>query len=97
MQAVQRAALSGTCGRVTFAALPGAQDYARNHATSIAQAHTSAHPIHDTLTVHSVDGTATQIIDVTINGTNDGATISGTAAGAVTEDEIGRASCRESV
>src|SRR5438105_3356203 len=60
------------------------------------QAQTAASVLHDTLTVKSVDGTATQVIDVTINGTNDGATISGTAAGTVTEDgKIGRASRRE--
>ena len=32
------------------------------------------------------DGTDSKTIDVTINGSNDGATISGSAAGAVTED-----------
>ena len=42
--------------------------------------------MHDTLVVKSVDGTATQTIDVTITGTNDGATISGTATGTVNED-----------
>ncbi|MBR0871409.1 VCBS domain-containing protein, partial [Bradyrhizobium tropiciagri] len=42
--------------------------------------------VHDTLTVKSLDGTATQLIDVTINGTNDAATITGTASGSVTED-----------
>ena len=33
--------------------------------------------VHDTLVVKSVDGTATQTIDVTINGTNDAAIIAG--------------------
>src|SRR5207248_4674851 len=41
--------------------------------------------VHDTLTVTSTDGTATQVIDVTVNGSNDNATIAGTATGSVTE------------
>ena len=40
----------------------------------------------DTLTVQSVDGTDSEAITVTITGANDGATISGTATGSLTED-----------
>ena len=40
----------------------------------------------ETFTVKSVDGTASQDINVTITGVNDAATISGTATAAVTED-----------
>ncbi|MBU9699898.1 VCBS domain-containing protein, partial [Rhodobacteraceae bacterium HSP-20] len=40
-----------------------------------------------TLTVTSLDGTATQTITVTVNGVNDLATISGNDAGEVTEDD----------
>src|SRR5438045_1200415 len=40
---------------------------------------------HDARSVSSSDGTATQIIDVTVNGSNDNATIGGTATGAVTK------------
>ncbi|MBU9698033.1 VCBS domain-containing protein, partial [Rhodobacteraceae bacterium HSP-20] len=45
-----------------------------------------------TLTVTSLDGTATQTITVTVNGVNDLATISGNDAGEVTEDDTGAAS-----
>ncbi|MFN6538962.1 MAG: VCBS domain-containing protein [Nostoc sp. EkiNYC01] len=40
----------------------------------------------ETFTVASVDGTVTQDIVITINGVNDGATITGTATAVVTED-----------
>ncbi|MGQ7243341.1 VCBS domain-containing protein, partial [Salinicola sp. V024] len=41
--------------------------------------------VSDAFTVTSVDGTS-QVVTVTINGTNDAAVISGTASGSVTED-----------
>ena len=85
-QAVAPAALAGTYGSFTFNELTGAWDYTLNNAAANVQALTATAVVHDTLTVTSVDGTASQIIDVTINGTNDGATITGTATGAVTED-----------
>src|SRR6185312_12713660 len=47
---------------------------------------TAGQVVHDTLTVISADGTASQVIDVTITGSNDGASISGTATGSVKED-----------
>ncbi|MET0333078.1 MAG: VCBS domain-containing protein, partial [Rhizobacter sp.] len=50
------------------------------------QALTAGQVVHDTLTVTSTDGTATRLIDVTVNGANDTAVIGGTATGAVTED-----------
>ena len=40
----------------------------------------------DTLTVTSADGTASQVITVTIHGSNDGASISGDVAGSLSED-----------
>ena len=39
----------------------------------------------DSITVSSVDGTASQLITVTIHGSNDAAVISGTSSGSVTE------------
>ncbi len=39
----------------------------------------------ESITVRALDGT-TQVITITINGTNDGAVIGGTVTGAVTED-----------
>lgn len=49
------------------------------------QALTAGQVVHDTLTVSSADGTASQEIKVTITGSNDAASISGTATGFVTE------------
>ncbi|MFM5857669.1 VCBS domain-containing protein, partial [Aeromonas rivipollensis] len=40
----------------------------------------------ETFEVSSIDGTATETVTITITGTNDGATISGDAVGAVSED-----------
>src|SRR5437868_4165935 len=50
--------------------------------------------ITDSFTAVSSDGSASQLVTVTINGTNDVPVIGGVHTGAVTEDEIGRASCR---
>ena len=36
--------------------------------------------------VYSIDGSTSQIVEVVVNGTNDGASISGVASGSVTED-----------
>src|SRR5438105_15594422 len=72
--------ISGTYGSFTFNSATGAWGYTLNNGATNVQALTATSVVHDTLTVKSVDGTATQVIDVTINGTNDGATISGTAA-----------------
>src|SRR5439155_689557 len=88
-RAVAAAALPGTYGSFTFNSTTGAWGYTLNTGATDVQAPTAT-----SLALHapppiSVDGTATQVIDVTINGTNDGATISGTAAGTVTEDGNG--------
>ncbi len=42
--------------------------------------------VHDTLVVNTLDGSDTETINVTITGSADAATISGTTTGAVTED-----------
>ena len=80
------AGLTGTYGSFTFNELTGVWGYTLNNAASNVQALGATAVVHDTLVVKSVDGTATQTIDVTITGTNDGATISGTATGTVKED-----------
>src|SRR5436853_143465 len=60
--------------------------------------------INDSFTAVASDGTASQLVTVTITGTNDVPVIGGVSSGAVSEDdsipnlstsEIGRASCRE--
>ncbi|WP_315831151.1 VCBS domain-containing protein [Bradyrhizobium prioriisuperbiae] len=79
------ASLAGTYGTFTFDAMTGQWSYALSNATTNVQALTDGQVVHDTLTVKSADGTATQVIDVTITGTNDAASIAGTASGAVKE------------
>ena len=60
--------------------------YTLNNDAANVQALKAGQSVTDTLTVTSVDGTASETITVTINGTNDGATISGSKAGTVSED-----------
>ncbi len=82
------ASLSGTYGSFTFNAASGVWGYTLNNGVSAIQALNAGQTVHDLLTVTSLDGTATRVIDVTINGANDAATISGTATGSVTEDGV---------
>ncbi|BAM90588.1 putative outer membrane adhesin like protein, multiple VCBS domains [Bradyrhizobium oligotrophicum S58] len=65
------ASLAGTYGTFTFNAATGAWGYTLNNSAANVQALNDGDVKHDTLTVKSVDGTATQVIDVTINGTNE--------------------------
>ncbi len=65
------AALVGTYGSFAFDPLTGAWDYTLNNAAANVQALTGLDVRHDTLTVMSADGTASQIIDATIQGTYD--------------------------
>ncbi len=75
--------LAGTYGNFTFNASTGAWNYTLDIAKSdpLAQGQVA----HDKLTVKSLDGTATQIIDVTITGSNDAAVIAGTSTASLTE------------
>jgi T1SS-143 domain-containing protein len=77
--------LTGTYGTFTFNATTGAWTYTLNNASAATQALTQGQVVHDTLTVASADGTANQLIDVTVTGSNDAASISGTATGNVVE------------
>src|SRR5438874_1790279 len=81
---------AGTYGTFTL-------DAACNWTYTAADSH-SALSLHDALpiftdsfTAVSSDGTANQLVTVTIHGTNDVPVIGGAATGAVTEDKIGRA------
>ncbi|NPV19541.1 beta strand repeat-containing protein [Bradyrhizobium aeschynomenes] len=65
------ASLAGTYGTFTFNAVTGAWGYTLNNSAANVQALNDGDVKHDTLTVKSVDGTASQVIDVTINGTNE--------------------------
>ncbi|MGY4828688.1 VCBS domain-containing protein [Sphaerotilaceae bacterium SBD11-9] len=79
------ASLAGTYGTFSFNATTGAWTYALDNTRPATQGLNAGEVVHETLTVTSLDGTATQVIDVTVNGTNDNATITGTALGSVTE------------
>src|SRR6185295_16803413 len=79
------ASLTGTYGTFTFNATTGAWTYALNNAGAATQSLTQGQVVHDTLTVTSADGTASQLIDVTVTGSNDAASITGTATGNVVE------------
>ncbi len=79
-------ALAATYGDFSFDAATGAWAYAlRNDAANV-QALNEGKVVQDSLTVRSLDGTATSVISVTITGSNDIAAISGNAAGSVSED-----------
>jgi VCBS repeat-containing protein len=63
----------------------GAWSYTLDDDNASVQAlNTSSTPLHDLITVATADGTE-QVIDVTINGANDAAVITGSASGSVTE------------
>jgi VCBS repeat-containing protein len=78
--------LAGTYGDFTFDAATGAWTYAVRNSDNAVQALNAGKVVHDSVTVTSVDGTASQTIDVAITGVNDAASINGTAGGAVAED-----------
>ena len=80
------ASLAGTFGTFAFNATTGVWGYALANAQANVQALTGGQNVHDTLSVTSADGTATRVMDVTISGANDAASISGTSAGIVAED-----------
>ncbi|WP_253398836.1 VCBS domain-containing protein [Methylorubrum extorquens] len=83
-QPIADADLVKTYGSFVFDAATGQWSYALDHAK--ADSLTAGQVVHDKLTVKSLDGTASEVIDVTITGTNDAASISGQTTGSVTED-----------
>jgi len=83
---VGAAALNGIYGSFAFDALTGAWSYTLDNDRASTQALNRAERVVETLRVTSLDGTATRDIRATVVGTNDRATISGTAKGAVAED-----------
>ncbi|UJW77423.1 VCBS domain-containing protein [Rhizobium sp. SL42] len=89
-QSVSDWALAGTYGKFTFNATTGEWTYKVDN--SKVQALGAGDTVTDSLTVRSFDGTDSQVIKVTINGTNDPAEITGTKTGAVVEDGVSYAS-----
>jgi VCBS repeat-containing protein len=82
------ASTTGTYGDFTFNAATGEWSYALRNGDANVQALNGGEVVHDTLTVKSIDETATHVIDVTITGANDIPTITVAAAEdrEVTED-----------
>src|SRR5258705_6692259 len=62
----------------------GAWNYTLDDTNGLVQGLNTGGTLHDLITVATADGT-TQVIDVTINGANDAAVITGTATDSVTE------------
>jgi VCBS repeat-containing protein len=63
--------LAGTYGDFSFNATTGQWSYTLDNQRTATQSLVSGQVVHDQLTVTSLDGTATQVIDVTVNGSND--------------------------
>ena len=80
------ASLAGTYGNFTFNAVSGAWTYTLDPAKS--DLLTAGQQVTDTLTVTSVDGSATHDIVVNITGTNDAAFIGNPGQHDVTEDGV---------
>src|SRR5947208_5496461 len=62
----------------------GVWTYTLNNSNAAVQALNVGGTLTDHITVQTIDGTS-QVVTITINGTNDAAVISGTTIGAVTE------------
>ncbi|MES2603646.1 MAG: VCBS domain-containing protein, partial [Pseudomonadota bacterium] len=78
--------LVGDYGTFTFNAATGAWTYLLNNDNPDVEALNIGDALTDSFTVTSLDGTASQPITVTINGSNDAPVISGTVTGAAQED-----------
>ena len=83
--------LSGTYGTFTFNAATGAWTYTLDNSRAATQGLLQGQIVTDTLTITSVDGGTTYPITVTIHGTNDAATITGTSSAELTESNAAQA------
>src|SRR5260370_1261421 len=82
---IAQASHAGTYGTFTLAA-NGAWSYTANDSQTAIQQLGAGQSITDSFTAISFDGTASQLVSVTINGTNDVPVIGGVSTGSVTED-----------
>jgi VCBS repeat-containing protein len=78
--ALDPAALNGTYGAFAFDAATGAWSYTLDNARAATQALAAGQQVTETLTVTSLDGTATRDIVVTVTGAGDNAAPAGTDA-----------------
>ena len=86
-QSVAPSSLVGTYGSFTFNASTGAWTYLLDNERAATQALNSGTLAHDRLTVTSVDGSASRVIDVSINGTDD-APVIGSSVVALSEKAL---------
>ena len=84
--ALQAVTQLGDSGHGTFDVTAGGWTYTLANGDPAVQALAEGATLTDTITVSSVDGTASQVITVTITGTNDVPIITGDTSGGVTED-----------
>lgn len=84
--------LSGKYGSFTFDENTGNWGYTLDNELLWVQALKADEEVTDTLVFTALDGTATQAITVAVKGTNDAASISGTASGSVAKGGTGGAS-----
>ncbi|MFO0993533.1 MAG: VCBS domain-containing protein [Hyphomicrobiales bacterium] len=82
---VAQASVAGTYGTFTLDAA-GNWTYTADNSQQAIQQLGANQSITDSFTAVSADGTDSQVITVTIDGTNDGAEIGGVSTGSVTED-----------
>jgi VCBS repeat-containing protein len=82
-----QAGTAGSNGHGSFTlAADGSWSYTANNNQAAIQQLGAGQSINDSFTAVSLDGTASQVVTVTITGTNDVPVISGIASGAVSED-----------
>jgi VCBS repeat-containing protein len=82
-----QASTGGSNGYGSFTlAADGSWSYTANNNQAVIQQLGAGQSINDSFTAVSLDGTASQVVTVTITGTNDVPVISGIASGAVSED-----------
>ncbi|WP_211268344.1 VCBS domain-containing protein, partial [Legionella feeleii] len=82
---IAQPSVAGTYGTFTLAA-NGAWTYTANNAQAAIQQLGAGQTLTDSFTATSLDGTATKLVTVTIQGTNDVPVIAGVSTGTVTED-----------
>jgi VCBS repeat-containing protein len=84
---VAQASTAGSNGYGTFSVdVNGHWTYTADNSQTAIQQLGDGESLTDTFTLHSFDGTADQVVTVTIHGTNDVPVIAGVAGGDVTED-----------
>jgi VCBS repeat-containing protein/ELWxxDGT repeat protein len=86
-QVVAQANTAGSFGSFSITAA-GVWSYTLDNGSAAVQGLAAGETVTDTFTVTSLDGSASQTVTITITGSNDGATIAGTATGSVEEDAV---------